>query len=194
MENWRIIKDKPSYERAMERLLVLADSDLAENSAELDEFELLSLLVGHYEESHYQIDKPNPIEAIKFRMEQMGLSHTDMRQYLGSASKVSEVLSGKRKLSLSMIRRLHDGLGIPADILIQSTDDVEWSPVTYGAESFALAIPLTDVGLKAIESFGFVDSGPLGEGLRLSTKSHSFDVSSKINVAPANLSDFAGCF
>lgn len=129
MTNWRIIKTKESYDFAMQRLLELADTDLIENSDELDEFELLSLLIGHYEESHFHMDKPDPIEAIKFRMDQQNLSQSDMTQYIGSLSKVSEVLNRKRPLSLSMIRRLHDGLGIPADILIQDMTSIEWSLV-----------------------------------------------------------------
>lgn len=189
MANWRIIKDKNSYDLAMNRLLELADTDLVEDSAELDEFELLSLLIGHYEENHYQMDKPNPVEAIKFRMDQMGLNQVDMRQYLGSASKVSEVLSGKRKLSLSMIRRLHDGLGIPADILIQDSENVEWSPVTYGAE--ALALVFNDSCKAPVENSGFVDKVPLGSMVKIMAKQVSFDVSSKIQLAPAHATDFA---
>ncbi|XBY07297.1 transcriptional regulator [Escherichia coli] len=84
------------------------------------------------------MDKPDPIEAIKFRMDQQGLSYADMKQYIGSASKVSEVLNRKRPLSLSMIRRLHDGLGIPADILIQDMSAIEWSLVDAEEEETAM--------------------------------------------------------
>lgn len=125
--HWRIFKSHEDYESGMARLLHLAESDLQPNTDDFDEFELLSLLVGHYEETAFPMEKPDPIEAIKFRMDQQGLSQVDMRQYLGSASKVSEVLSKKRPLSLSMIRRLHDGLGIPADILIQDMKCIEWT-------------------------------------------------------------------
>ena len=134
---WRIFKSREDYERGMERLLQLAENGLQENTDEFDEFELLNLLIGHYEEKEFPMEKPDPIEAIKFRMDQQGLTQADMRQYIGSASKVSEVLNYKRPLSLSMIKRLHQGLGIPADILIQNTGDVEWSTVAYGAESLA---------------------------------------------------------
>ncbi len=188
MVNWRIIKDKGDYDRAMLRLLELADTDLEEGSLELDEFELLSLLIGHYEENNYHIGKPEPIEAIKFRMDQLGLTQLDMRQYLGSPSKVSEVLSGKRKLSLSMIRRLHDGLGIPADILIQDSENVEWSPVTYGAEALALAF--NDSCKPISENYGFVGKSQLSNEVKIRARQVSFGVSSKVQVAPAHATAF----
>lgn len=125
--DWRIFKTQEDYERGMSRFLQLADGDLSPNTDDYDEFELLNLLIGHYESQKYPMDKPDPIDAIKFRMDQQGLSQSDMTQFIGSASKVSEVLNRKRPLSLSMIRRLHDGLGIPVDILIQDTNAVEWS-------------------------------------------------------------------
>jgi HTH-type transcriptional regulator/antitoxin HigA len=84
-----------------------------------DELELWSLLVENYEEEHFPIDPPDPIEAIRFRMDQEGLTRADLIPYLQSKSKVSEVLSGKRPLSLSMIRALHSGLKIPAEVLVQ---------------------------------------------------------------------------
>ncbi|HHH0040684.1 TPA: type II toxin-antitoxin system HigA family antitoxin [Yersinia enterocolitica] len=122
-----IIKNDEQYEDYMSELTTILDSGLVEGTAAFERFEMLSLLIEDYESKNYQIDKPSPIDAIKFRMNQAGLSQADMTQYLGSKSKVSEVLSGKRKLSLSMIKRLHDGLGIPVDILIQDTNAVEWS-------------------------------------------------------------------
>lgn len=136
---WHLIKSNEDYEKGMERLLQLAENELLEGSDELDEFELLNLLIGHYEDSKYTINKPDPIEAIKFRMDQEGLTQADMRQYIGSASKVSEVLNYRRPLSLSMIKRLHTGLGIPADILIQDVNNIEWSPISYGAEDLVMS-------------------------------------------------------
>ena len=124
-KNWRIFKTHDDYERGIDRLLQLANSGLQPDTDDFDEFELLSLLVGHYEESKFPMDKPDPIEAIKFRMEQQGLTQSDMTRFMGSASKVSEVLNYKRRLSLSMIRRLHEGLGIPADILIQDVNHID---------------------------------------------------------------------
>jgi HTH-type transcriptional regulator/antitoxin HigA len=86
------------------------------NEAEL---ELWSLLVEKYEEDHFPIATPDPVEAIRFRMEQTSLRPADLRPYLQSKSKVSEVMNRKRPLSLSMIRALHHGLKIPAEVLVQ---------------------------------------------------------------------------
>ncbi|EGC4576951.1 transcriptional regulator [Escherichia coli] len=136
--SWRIIKNSEEHAAAMERLIELASSDLQLGTEDFDEFELLGLLIEHYESREFPMDKPDPIEAIKFRMDQQGLSYADMKQYIGSASKVSEVLNRKRPLSLSMIRRLHDGLGIPADILIQDMSAIEWSLVDAEEEETAM--------------------------------------------------------
>ncbi|HCB2882994.1 TPA: transcriptional regulator [Citrobacter freundii] len=127
MANWRIIKTKDEYDVAMARIIELATSGLEADTEKMDEFELLTLLVGHYEDANCKMDKPDPIEAIKFRMDQQGLTPADMKQFIGSASKVSEVLNRKRPLSLSMIRRIHNGLGIPADILIKDVNELEWT-------------------------------------------------------------------
>ena len=83
--------------------------------------EVLVTLIEAYEEKHYPIAPPDPIEAIKFRMEQQGLTKRDLEAYIGPSGRVSEVLSGKRKLSLRMIKRLHDGLKIPYDSLMSQT-------------------------------------------------------------------------
>ena len=115
--NIKIIKTDAEYEEALARIDALMDA--APGSPQEDELELFSLLVEKYEEVHYPIDLPDPVDAIKFRMEQEGLEPKDMIKYLGSQSKVSEVLNYKRPLSLTMIRNLHEGLGIPAEILLQ---------------------------------------------------------------------------
>lgn len=127
--NWHVLKNSEDHASAIARLIELAASDLKPGTEDFDEFELLGLLIEHYENHAFPMDKPDPIEAIKFRMDQQGLTQADMRQFIGSTSKVSEVLNRKRPLSLSMIRRLHDGLGIPADILIQDMRAIEWSLV-----------------------------------------------------------------
>jgi HTH-type transcriptional regulator / antitoxin HigA len=119
----KIIKIEAEYEEALARVEALMDA--SPGSAEEEELELWALLVEEYENEHYPIDLPDPIGAITFRMEQQGLTQKDMRQYLGSASKVSEVLSGKRPLSLTMIRKLHEGLGIPAEVLLQESSLIE---------------------------------------------------------------------
>lgn len=85
---------------------------------EADEMEILVTLIEAYENKHYPIQKPDPIAAIRFVMEQNNLQPKDMQPYLGAQSKVSEVLSGKRSLSLTMIKRLHDGLGMPYTSLL----------------------------------------------------------------------------
>ncbi len=114
----KIIKNKKDYDKAIQRIEELIDKNPDNNSDLGDELEVLSLLIEKYEDEHYPISLPDPIEAIKFRMEQQGLKYSDMVEYIGSRSKVSEVLNYKRKLSLNMIKRLHEGLGISADVLI----------------------------------------------------------------------------
>jgi antitoxin component HigA of HigAB toxin-antitoxin module len=112
----RIIKTKAEYEAALARIEKLMDA--APNTAQGDELELLSLLVHDYEEKKFPIDKPDPVAAIRFRMEQQGLAPRDLVPLLGSRSRVSEVLSGRRSLSLKMIRALVAGLRIPAELLL----------------------------------------------------------------------------
>ena len=92
--------------------------DAKPGTAKGDELELLLLLVETYEDDAYPIDPPDPVAALRFRMEQQGLSPKDLIPYIGSKSKVSEVLSGKRRLSLAMIRKLVAGLGIPAEVVL----------------------------------------------------------------------------
>lgn len=121
MDSVKIIKTHQDHEEALNRLDALMDLNPAPNSDEDLELQALSVLIAAYEEKHYKIDtsKITPLDIIQFRMEQNGLTHKDMQKYLGSPSKVSEVLSGKRPLSLAMIKKLHHGLKIPADLLIQ---------------------------------------------------------------------------
>ena len=86
-----------------------------------DRLEVLATLIEVYEEQHYPIDPPDPIEAIKFRMEQQGLTRKDLEAMIGTRTRIAEVLSRKRSLSIAMIRRLHKSLGIPVEILIRPT-------------------------------------------------------------------------
>jgi HTH-type transcriptional regulator/antitoxin HigA len=88
-------------------------------TAEGDRLEVLATLIDAYEAEHYPIDPPDPIEAIKFRMEQQGLTRRDLEQMIGTRTRVAEVLNRKRGLSIAMIRRLHERLGIPAEVLIR---------------------------------------------------------------------------
>jgi HTH-type transcriptional regulator/antitoxin HigA len=112
----KIIKTEAEYDTALARVAKLTDA--RPGTAKADELELWATLVDLYEREAHPIDLPDPISAIRFRMEQQGLNRSDLIQYIGSKGKVSEVLSGKRSLSLSMIRNLHYGLGIPAEALL----------------------------------------------------------------------------
>lgn len=118
MDHIKLIKNKHDHVEALARIKKLMDENLVPDSKEADELEVLSLLVEHYEQENFPMDKPDPIEAIKFRMEQLGLLKKDLIPFVGSASKVTEVLNGTRQLSLNMIRKLSDGLGISVEILI----------------------------------------------------------------------------
>lgn len=114
----KLIKTKQDHELALKRIeTLLADSSSQEA---MDELELLAHLVDQYEEKEFPIDFPSPVAAIKFRMDQLGLKQKDLVSYIGSKSKVSEVLNGKRPITLEMMRKLNSGLGIPAEILLQS--------------------------------------------------------------------------
>ena len=117
--NAKIIKTEQDYEVALAYVESLMDAE--PGSPEEQKLELFTLLIEVYEQEHFPIDAPDPVEAILFRMEQEGLTRKDMTVYIGSPSKVSEVLNRKRPLSLSMIRALHQGLGIPAEILVQES-------------------------------------------------------------------------
>ncbi|MFN6112613.1 MAG: type II toxin-antitoxin system HigA family antitoxin [Bacteroidota bacterium] len=116
----RPVKSESDYRRALERIEILMESSSSRQRN--DELELLSILVEHYESMQFRIDKPTPIEAIRFRMSQSGMRAKDLVAFIGSPSKVSEVLSGKRGLSISMIRNLSRGLRIPADVLLGGDD------------------------------------------------------------------------
>ena len=114
----RPIKTKKDYQNALVRLEKIFDAK--PGSAEGDELELLGIIIDTYEKVHYPIDFPDPIEAIKFRMEQLGYTQSDLANVVGLKSRASEILNKKRKLTLEMIRNLHDTLNIPTDVLIQS--------------------------------------------------------------------------
>ncbi|OAQ38552.1 DNA-binding protein [Pedobacter psychrophilus] len=112
------IKSESDYKAALERLEIIFDADL--NTPEGDELEILSILIENYEDVNFPIDLPDPIEALKFRMEQMGYTPNDLVKVIGLKSRVSEILNKKRKLSLNMIRKLHDQLQIPTEVLVQA--------------------------------------------------------------------------
>jgi HTH-type transcriptional regulator/antitoxin HigA len=112
------IKTEIDYNQALERLEVIFDAK--KGSSEGDELEVLGILIDQYENEHFPIGMPDPIEAIKFRMEQMGYNQNDLANIVGLKSRASEILNRKRKLSLEMIRQLHEQLNIPTDVLIQA--------------------------------------------------------------------------
>ena len=119
----RPIKNDSDHQRAMASLIACLENDPAPDSAEADYADVLTTLIEAYEDASYPNELPSPIEAIRFRMGQLDLAQKDLVPYIGSASKVSEVLSGKRPLSIAMIRNLHRELGIPAHVLIAESGD-----------------------------------------------------------------------
>ena len=119
----RVIKTQRDYDAALARLSALMDEEFAPGSNAEAQLELLALVIESYERSKIAPVCTDPIEAILFRMDQQQLSKKDLVPYIGSLSKVSEVISRKRPLSLSMIRKLHTGLNIPAQVLIGDSDD-----------------------------------------------------------------------
>lgn len=112
------IRTKKSYKNALNRIYELMQKDLKTGSEEYDELELLSILVDDYEKKNFPIGLPDPIEAIKFRLEQLNLEPSALVSIIGSKSRTSEILNRKRRLSLSMIRALHSKLNIPASSLL----------------------------------------------------------------------------
>jgi HTH-type transcriptional regulator/antitoxin HigA len=112
------IKTEKDYNKALQRLEIIFDAK--NGSPAGDELEVLGILIDKYENEKFPISLPDPIEAIKFRMEQMGYNQNDLANIIGQKSRASEILNRKRKLSLEMIRQLHERLHIPTDVLIQT--------------------------------------------------------------------------
>ncbi len=111
------IRNEKDYHNALKRLEKLFDA--IKGSKEGDELEVLSILIDRYENEKFPIGMPDPIEAIKFRMEQMGMKQKDLAEVMGFKSRVSEILNRKRKLTLEMIRKLNETLRIPTEVLVQ---------------------------------------------------------------------------
>lgn len=110
------IRSEKDLRAAFKRLEVIFQASAG--APEADELEVLTTLIEAYENKHYPISPPDPVEAIKFRMEQQGLSAADLQPFIGASGRVSEVLNRKRPLSLRMVKRLHDGLQIPYESLL----------------------------------------------------------------------------
>lgn len=111
------IRNEKDYNKALERLAVIFDAK--QGTKEGDELEILAILIDHYESENFSIEMPDPISAINFRMEQMGLKQRDLVEMIGFKSRVSEIMNRKRKLTLDMIRKLSTQLHIPTEVLIQ---------------------------------------------------------------------------
>ena len=112
------IKNKKQHKEYLSQAYQLMQLNLKPNSSESDQLELLSILIEQYEKDNFPISPPHPVEAILFRMDQMNMKKSELSKILGSRGRVSEILNGKRKLSLSMIRKLNIELKIPAEVLI----------------------------------------------------------------------------
>lgn len=124
----KILKTETEYNEACERVYELIhsiESDIDPNTQEGEEIELLSLLIERYEQEHYPMNAPSPIEAIRFRMEQMNLKQADVAPLFGGKTRVSEVMNGKRALTLKMITLLNRYLGIPLESLIQGNTNIK---------------------------------------------------------------------
>jgi len=116
--NIRLIKTEDDYNKALERLETIFDAD--QNSVVGDEAEILTLLIEHFEKKIHPIDAPDPIEAIKIRMEELNLRQKDLVGLIGGKSRVSEILNKKKKLTVDMIRALEQKLQIPATVLVNN--------------------------------------------------------------------------
>jgi HTH-type transcriptional regulator/antitoxin HigA len=120
--NIQPLHSNQDYQEALARIDEIFDAK--PNTREGDELEILGVLVDEYEEKHFSIEAPKPLDAIKFRMDQLGMAQKDLAEILGSKSRASELLSGERSLSLNQIKILHEKLEIPADVLIQEPEPV----------------------------------------------------------------------
>ncbi|MEH6648836.1 MAG: ImmA/IrrE family metallo-endopeptidase [Motiliproteus sp.] len=188
MHYFKIIRTDQEHEQALAHLMALMDMDPAPETSEADELDVLALLIERYEQEQFPIDLPEPIEAIKFRMDQAELVQRDLIPYLGSASKVSEVLNGKRSLSLNMIRSLSEGLGISADVLIREPIQLKANDKDIDWQAFPLAemrkrgyFPAFTGSLRDLKEYaaekigGFLSTVPSGFSLQpamLRTSAH----------------------
>ena len=118
MKSLKPLRNEKDHERALAEVERLWGAKAGTPNG--DRLDILATLIDAYETEHYPMEPPDPIEAIRFRMEQQGLTRKDLERVLGTRTRVSEVLNRKRGLSINMIRKLHEKLGIPADVLIRS--------------------------------------------------------------------------
>lgn len=137
------IKTEADYEAALAELDALFDAE--PDTPAGDRFEVLAILVETYEEKHHKISLPDPIEAIEYHMERLGLSRKDLEPYIGQRGRVSEILGRKRALTLEMIRNLEKGLGIPAEILVQEYE-INPSAMEYKVNDVAFLLRGANAG------------------------------------------------
>ncbi len=146
----RVLKNDREYAAAMKRMSVLTGMAREPGSDEEAEFDLLCLVISDYESKRTSEPTVTAIEVIEFRMEQQKLTRKDLEQYIGSASKVSEVLAGRRPLSIQMIKRLHSGLGIPAGALIADVNDLSAGEITAVADAEIDKFPLKEMADRGL--------------------------------------------
>lgn len=149
----KVIRTQKQYDEYLAEVEHLFDVDLAPQSDDADRFELLTLLIENYEKSHYPITPVEPINAIKFRMEEKGLKQIDLAPYFGTKSRVSEVLSGKRPLTVSMIKSLSIGLGIAPQTLLGMESESEFTERSSNKE-----INWSKFPVKEMVSRGWIDN------------------------------------
>ena len=151
------IRSEQDYQNALKKIDILMHRSAPDAS---DQIEVLTAVIEKYEREHFAVEAPTPIEAIRFRMDQKGLSPRDLEPFIGSRSRVSEVLSGKRNLSLDMIRALHEGLGIPYDSLIAKSAPKAFDgltvklPVLRKLNEIGFSMKLEEVGAFLQRAFG----------------------------------------
>ena len=147
MANVRPIRTEEDYEAALARLNEVFHAEVS--TTEGEELELLADLIEHYEDKHYPMDLPSPVAAIEFQMDQMGMTQRDLIPFIGSRAKVSEVLAGKRPITMAMARALHQHLRIPADILLKEPDATLPEPLA--------GVEWSRFPLKAMVKMGWID-------------------------------------
>jgi len=155
----RMIRTESDYEEACNRIYELihsSDDPVEPNTSEGDELELLSLIVEKYEKEHHSIGVPDPIDAIKFRMDQMNLRQKDIAPLFGGITRVSEVLNGKRALSLKMIVLINRYLGIPLESLVEGSKTVK---LDQGEKQKILKVPAISNLMKVNEQKGKYNKG-----------------------------------
>src|SRR3989344_573914 len=153
MNDIKVIKTEKDYQEALKYIEALMATDPDPESAEGEKLAILSTLIADYESREFPVIFPSPVDAIKFRMEQADLKPADLEQYIGSSGRVSEILSGKRQLTLEMVRALEAGLGIPAKVLIQKPNQNKESQHQHW-----------DTGLvRTMESYGYFGNKSLNK-------------------------------